>query len=131
MASYDSTEGFVDIDALPDGFPHSDGLEYGRRQAADTLTLIARGGLSGQPSPDWRQRANCQGSDTNLFYSLNAEDKYLAQTSCGGCPVKQECLEYAVSSNERYGVWGGVDFSIPRERKIAKAILMDMGGIIR
>ena len=31
-----------------------------------------------------------------------------AKTVCASCPVQTQCLEYAVASDERYGVWGGL-----------------------
>jgi WhiB family redox-sensing transcriptional regulator len=30
-----------------------------------------------------------------------------AKVVCSGCPVRQECLDYAVAAGERAGVWGG------------------------
>jgi WhiB family redox-sensing transcriptional regulator len=30
-----------------------------------------------------------------------------ARAVCAPCPVRAECLEYALSTNEPYGVWGG------------------------
>ena len=31
-----------------------------------------------------------------------------AKSVCAGCAVRAECLEHAVSSDERYGIWGGL-----------------------
>lgn len=31
-----------------------------------------------------------------------------AKTYCGRCPIRELCLEYAMSANEQYGVWGGM-----------------------
>lgn len=31
----------------------------------------------------------------------------LAQRCCGGCPARQECLDYALAADEPWGVWGG------------------------
>lgn len=31
-----------------------------------------------------------------------------AKSVCYLCPVRQECLEYAILSEERWGVWGGM-----------------------
>jgi WhiB family redox-sensing transcriptional regulator len=27
---------------------------------------------------------------------------------CSTCPVRSECLEYAIAAEERWGVWGGL-----------------------
>lgn len=32
---------------------------------------------------------------------------------CNQCPVRQQCLEYAVFAPETYGIWGGL---LPRQR---------------
>jgi WhiB family redox-sensing transcriptional regulator len=37
-----------------------------------------------------------------------------AKQVCGQCPVKAECLAYALDSREAYGIWGGLD---PDERR--------------
>lgn len=33
-----------------------------------------------------------------------------ARRICGECPVSKECLEYALETNEFYGVWGGMSW---------------------
>ena len=32
----------------------------------------------------------------------------MAQACCRGCPVRAECLAYAVAADERAGLWGGL-----------------------
>jgi WhiB family redox-sensing transcriptional regulator len=49
----------------------------------------------------------------DLFYPdspsdrQNREDTYYAKQLCKECPVIDECLMYALKSNEPYGIWGG------------------------
>ena len=43
---------------------------------------------------------------------LNAEREVRerkAKTVCAACPVRAECLTYAVSRPEKYGTWGGLN----------------------
>jgi WhiB family redox-sensing transcriptional regulator len=40
--------------------------------------------------------------------------KKLAKEFCDRCPIKSQCIEYAVAANELYGIWGG---TTPRERR--------------
>lgn len=37
-----------------------------------------------------------------------------AKAACGRCPVRVECLAYALAADERFGVWGGLG---PEERR--------------
>ena len=54
-------------------------------------------------------------ADPDLWYRRGSEEE--AKAVCGGCPVRIECLEYAVASDEEYGIWGGFD---PGERRLLR-----------
>jgi len=41
----------------------------------------------------------------------------IAKTLCADCPIRLECLEYALAADEEYGVWGGLS---PVERRQLK-----------
>ena len=62
----------------------------------------------------WRQRAACRGVDPDVFYPTTDEEADEAKSICGVCPVREACLEYALVSRERDGVWGG---ATERERR--------------
>lgn len=76
----------------------------------------------------WRQMAVCRDLDTSIFFpeGEGAELKVLyakARRYCNECPVRQECLDYAmrVEVNEdshRYGMYGGLT---PSQRKRLRA----------
>ncbi len=55
----------------------------------------------------WRQHAACRGVDPDVFYPASEEDAEPAKAICAQCPVRQPCLEYALTNRERDGVWGG------------------------
>ena len=75
---------------------------------------------------DWQDDAACLGADTRLFYTTSSpdskhrsdpEDKLLGrylycfpseENGDVECPVRLQCLEYALKNNELYGVWGGL-----------------------
>lgn len=40
--------------------------------------------------------------------AAKAEREQRAKTVCASCIVRQECLEQALNSGERYGIWGGL-----------------------
>ena len=68
----------------------------------------------------WRDEAACRDVDPQLFFPLGSspealEQLYRAKAICGACTVAQECLIFAVTTNQEYGVWGGLDEEERRE----------------
>ena len=70
--------------------------------------------LSSTKNLVWRQRAACRGAAPDTFYPVSEEDAEEAKAICGGCPVREACLEHALAHRERDGVWGG---ATERERR--------------
>lgn len=62
----------------------------------------------------WRNRAACQGVDPDIFFPVSDEDAAQAKAICAECPVREACLEWALATRERDGVWGG---ATERERR--------------
>lgn len=56
----------------------------------------------------WTLEAACNGADPNLFFPTNIDDTRPAITLCNDCPVRQECLDYALDNNIKFGIWGGM-----------------------
>lgn len=61
---------------------------------------------------DWRSRGACLSADPELFFPLtshgpSAEQLRRAKGVCARCPVRSQCLEYALSTHQLHGVWGG------------------------
>lgn len=67
---------------------------------------------------DWRSRAACSGYPNTLFFpsSDGADDVSTVKPKkiCAVCPVIEDCLQYALETNQRSGIWGG---TTERERK--------------
>ncbi len=57
----------------------------------------------------WRHQAACRGIDPQLFFPDEAESGDAAKAICVRCPVRQPCLEWALATREKEGVWGGSD----------------------
>lgn len=55
----------------------------------------------------WAAYAACRQADPDLFFPAEGDDAAVALRICRGCPVRAECLEWALDSRVRYGVWGG------------------------
>ena len=73
--------------------------------------------------PDWQDLARCNdgtGSMTELFFSEQLDDIAAAKAFCLECPVREDCLDAAMTRREPWGVWGGELFLqgvvIPRKR---------------
>lgn len=56
----------------------------------------------------WHLKASCLGVDPDLFFSEVDNSTTEAKSVCGGCVVREQCLEYALATNEQWGVWGGL-----------------------
>lgn len=56
----------------------------------------------------WVVFSACKDKDPNLFFPEDRKGANEAIAICGTCPVRTECLEYAIETDIRYGVWGGL-----------------------
>ena len=63
----------------------------------------------------WQFEAACRGEDSSLFFAPNYFERKeqkdareaRAKAICARCPVRAECLEYALRIREPHGIWGG------------------------
>lgn len=66
--------------------------------------------------------AACREEDPDLFFPIGSTGPALVQTEdakavCRSCPVRQECLRWALDNGQDAGVWGGLDESERRTLK--------------
>lgn len=59
---------------------------------------------------DFFREAHCVGMNPDIFFP-EAGGSPEARKVCGGCPVQQECLTWALNEGEELGFWGGVSAS--------------------
>lgn len=95
------------------------------------LTVVPPAGTDNPFS--WMDYGSCVGEDQDLWFPPEKSNAKTAKQICAACPVRLECLEYAVSANERYGVWGGLSY---KERQAIRsyrrrAVLAAVPGAIR
>lgn len=58
--------------------------------------------------PDWYADAACaHGADPEIFFPELGQTAAPALAICAGCPVRDQCLQYAKGTDQHYGVWGG------------------------
>jgi WhiB family redox-sensing transcriptional regulator len=65
----------------------------------------------------WQENALCAQTDPEAFFPEKGGSTREAKRICLGCEVKNACLEYALSNDERFGIWGGLS---ERERRRLK-----------
>lgn len=72
--------------------------------------------VSGPPAQKWRSIGLCRGSETMVFYPPSDDDSLAeeAKMICSMCAVRKPCLEFALNTREKHGVWGGLT---ERERR--------------
>jgi len=99
-----------------------------------------------EPAGDWRNRANCLKSDPELFFptgetrvnSPGYQQAKLAKEVCARCVVVDDCLSYALQTNENFGIWGGMTENerralkrqAIRQRRLADIATSESGGIL-
>ena len=67
---------------------------------------------------DWQVSAACKGSDANLFFPERGASTRVAKAICRECAVRDECLDFAIDTGEKFGIWGGMS---ERERRRVKS----------
>ncbi|KLR60694.1 Transcription factor WhiB [Actinobacteria bacterium IMCC26207] len=74
---------------------------------------------------NWQMLSNCLGVDPDLFFPERGASTKDAKAVCQGCVVREDCLEYALTNREKFGIWGGLSERerrrIRRERAQARA----------
>ena len=68
---------------------------------------------------NWRSAGACLSADPDLFFPISPAgpgERQIARakTICAGCRVRQECLDFALSHDQTYGIWGG---TTPEDRQ--------------
>lgn len=61
---------------------------------------------------EWWSLAACQAVDPDLFFPMSAtnparRELAAAKAVCERCPVRAECLQYALAAGQVQGIWGG------------------------
>ena len=61
----------------------------------------------------WRERAACKDLPTELFFPNGEGDSVAEQVAearavCAVCPVREDCLEFAITTRQDDGIWGGL-----------------------
>ncbi len=96
---------------------------YGVENKADAILRGAAAGgmtldeLFGAVEQEWQDQALCAQTDPEAFFPEKGGSTREAKRICKACAVRDECLEYALEHDERFGIWGGLS---DRERRRLK-----------
>ncbi|MFN2486693.1 MAG: WhiB family transcriptional regulator [Acidimicrobiia bacterium] len=77
---------------------------------------------------EWRELAACRDSEPSLFFPIGSTGPAIDQIAaakeiCLGCGVAEDCLQYALESNQESGVWGG--YAEDERRRLRKRWLAE------
>ena len=87
-------------------------------EADDAALRLIFGGEEADDGPlAWQERALCAQTDPEAFFPEKGGSPREAKRVCATCEVREECLEYALANDERFGIWGGLS---ERERRKLK-----------
>lgn len=71
----------------------------------------------------WQDAANCKGANADLFFPERGASTRTAKAICRECEVRADCLEFAIVTGEKFGIWGGMSERerrrVRRERQVA------------
>jgi len=67
----------------------------------------------------WMTEGRCRDLPPEIFFPSDGVGVEVARRYCAECPVKGQCLEYALENHIEHGVWGGA--SERERRRIARS----------
>lgn len=71
----------------------------------------------------WQDLAHCRGANPDLFFPERGASTRTAKGICRECAVQPECLEFAIVSSEKFGIWGGMSERERRKIRRQRAII--------
>lgn len=66
----------------------------------------------------WMDAALCTETNPDLFFPDKSGNPNPAKRVCAACPVRVECLTYALETSQQRGIWGGL--TITERRRLQK-----------
>ena len=91
--------------------------EESRVSDRGTIAELALLPLADAEELAWQERALCAQTDPEAFFPEKGGSTREAKRVCLSCDVRDDCLEYALANDERFGIWGGLS---ERERRRLK-----------
>ena len=93
------------------------------------MSILASSLVLGAADSTWRDQALCRDTDPELFFPVGTTGTALTQIArakqvCGECSVRIDCLDFALSTNQDSGIWGGLceeERRVIRRQRAARA----------
>ncbi|MFI1197733.1 WhiB family transcriptional regulator [Micromonospora sp. NPDC020750] len=57
--------------------------------------------------PEWQAEGLCAETDPEAFFPEKGGSPRPAKKVCSRCDVQADCLEWALTTRQPYGIWGG------------------------
>ncbi len=64
---------------------------------------------------EWQYEGSCNNYDPEIFYlpyniRMSQKREYIsrAKAICAECPVAEQCREFALTTEQEFGIWGGL-----------------------
>jgi WhiB family redox-sensing transcriptional regulator len=64
--------------------------------------------LAREADRSWMADALCRNADPDAWYPTAGLPNAWAVAVCNRCTVREQCADYAITINDRHGVWGGL-----------------------
>jgi WhiB family transcriptional regulator, redox-sensing transcriptional regulator len=111
-AAQDMISPSQDQDAAAAATPRARAIAAGQRGPRPELTWTRREGAD----VSWQARAACGDMAAQLFFGPDGERpqerqirKAKAAAVCALCPMRAQCLDYALRNSIKHGIWGGLN----------------------
>jgi hypothetical protein len=76
---------------------------------------------------NWHEDSECSKPKNKekltFFFSNNKNEQHQAKLMCGVCPVRKDCIKWALESKQIWGIWGGLDY-----KKIRRILSVNWDG---
>lgn len=86
---------------------------------ANGAEALLRRLVSQMEGVSWQLEARCAQTDPDAFFPDRGRSAQDAKRVCADCAVREECLDWAIEHNERFGIWGGM--SQQERRRLRRA----------
>lgn len=78
---------------------------------------------------EWRHDAACRDMDPELFFPGTGVSPEEALAVCARCPVRKDCLDWALKAPEKDGVWGGTTARQRRDQKMYRPVCRECAAV--